>query len=50
MMREKKALKPGDLRFFVSESAPFTDFQEHRPWPDFRPFQLRKRRTGATTA
>jgi hypothetical protein len=49
-MRKKKALKSGDLRFFVSESAPFSDFQKREPSPDFRPFPLRKRRTGVTTA
>ncbi len=49
-MREEKALKPGDLRFFVSESAPFKEFQKHETRPDFRPLLLRKRCTGATTA
>jgi hypothetical protein len=49
-MRKEKALKPGDLRFFVSESAPFKDFQIHEARPDFRPFSLRKRCTDATTA
>jgi hypothetical protein len=49
-MREKKALKSGDLSFLVSESAPFKDFQERETGPIFRTFLLRKRRTDTTTA
>jgi hypothetical protein len=49
-MRKEKALKPEDLRFFVAESAPFTDFQIHEQRPDLRPFSLRKRCTDTTTA